>query len=221
MYTHTSKTTKSQCFPLLLWTEVQPVHTPVRTQTYGPALIQSNFSILSVFCLVYNNYQFTAIFMKKISTKTSRRAFYHWNETLSIPDKLRKSNQSFPYSYKSSTMKTGNRLTVIVEGILKSLNRIRYFSFHAFIHFLNSYIIFLFPKMEKAFYQTSNYDDHCAFSSYIIKRIKLSQQSIPIINLLRNLIRSKARSYLQCFSLIFLLTGLRIYTGEYKAQGPT
>ena len=31
--------------------------------------------------------------------------------------------------------------------------------------------------------------------------------------------------YLSCFSLkkniIFLLTGLRIYTGEYKAQGPT
>ena len=54
-YTHTSKTTKSQCFPLLLWTEVQPVHTPVRTQAYGLALSQSNFSILSVFCLVYNN----------------------------------------------------------------------------------------------------------------------------------------------------------------------
>ena len=55
MYTHTSKTTESQCFPLLLWTEDQPVHTPVRTQAYGPALSQSNFSILSVFCLVYNN----------------------------------------------------------------------------------------------------------------------------------------------------------------------
>ena len=54
LYTHTSKTTKSQCFPLLLWTEVQPVDTPVRTQTYGPALSQSDFSILSVFCLVYN-----------------------------------------------------------------------------------------------------------------------------------------------------------------------
>ena len=38
LYTHTSKTTKSQCFPLLLWTEIQPVHTPVRTQAYGPAL---------------------------------------------------------------------------------------------------------------------------------------------------------------------------------------
>ena len=37
LYTHTSKTTKSQCFPLLLWSEVQPVHTPVRTQAYGPA----------------------------------------------------------------------------------------------------------------------------------------------------------------------------------------
>ena len=55
MYTHTSKTTKSQCFPLLLWTEVQPVHTPVRTQAYEPALSQSNFSILPEFCLVYNN----------------------------------------------------------------------------------------------------------------------------------------------------------------------
>ena len=54
LYTHTSKTTKSQCFPLLLWTEVQPVHMPVRTQVYGLALSQSNFSILSVFCLVYN-----------------------------------------------------------------------------------------------------------------------------------------------------------------------
>ena len=54
LYTHTSKTKKSQCFPLLLWTEVQPVHTPVRTQAYGSALSQSNFSILSVFCLVYN-----------------------------------------------------------------------------------------------------------------------------------------------------------------------
>ena len=51
-YTHTSKTTKVS---LLLWTEVQPVHTPVRTQGYGPDLRQSNFSILSVFCLVYNN----------------------------------------------------------------------------------------------------------------------------------------------------------------------
>ena len=54
LYTHTSKTTKSQCFPLLLWIEVWPAHTPVRTQAYGPALSQSNFSILSVFCLVYN-----------------------------------------------------------------------------------------------------------------------------------------------------------------------
>ena len=59
LYTHTSKTTKSQCFPLLLWTEVQPVHTPVRTWAYGPALSQSNFSILSVFCLVYNNCRYS------------------------------------------------------------------------------------------------------------------------------------------------------------------
>ena len=55
LYTYTSKTSKGQCFPLLLWTEVQPVHTPVRTQAYGLALSQSNFSILPVFCLVYNN----------------------------------------------------------------------------------------------------------------------------------------------------------------------
>ena len=54
LYTHTSKTTKSQCFLLLLWTKVQPIHTPVRTRAYGPALSQSNFSILSAFCLVYN-----------------------------------------------------------------------------------------------------------------------------------------------------------------------
>ena len=54
LYTYTTKTTESQCFPLLLWTEVQPVHMPVRTQAYGPALSQSDFSILSVFCLVYN-----------------------------------------------------------------------------------------------------------------------------------------------------------------------
>ena len=59
LYTHTSKTVKSQCSPLLLWTEVRPVHTPVRTQAYGPALIQSNFSILFVFCLVYNNSLFS------------------------------------------------------------------------------------------------------------------------------------------------------------------
>ena len=56
LYTHTSKTTKNRYFPLLLWTEVQPVHTPVRTQAYGLALSQSNFSILPVFCLVYNKY---------------------------------------------------------------------------------------------------------------------------------------------------------------------
>ena len=62
LYTHTGKTTKSQCFLLLLWTEVQPVHTPVRTQAYGPRLSQSNFSILSVFCLVYNNTSYNVKF---------------------------------------------------------------------------------------------------------------------------------------------------------------
>ena len=54
LYTHTSKTIKSQCFPFLLLSEIQQVNTPVRTQAYGPALNQSNFSILSEFCLVYN-----------------------------------------------------------------------------------------------------------------------------------------------------------------------
>ena len=48
------KLQKVSVFPLLLWTDVQPVHTPVRTQAYGLALSQSNFSILPVFCLVYN-----------------------------------------------------------------------------------------------------------------------------------------------------------------------
>ena len=48
------KNSKKVVFPLFLWTEVEPVHTPVRTQAYGPALSQSNVSILSVFCLVYN-----------------------------------------------------------------------------------------------------------------------------------------------------------------------
>ena len=54
VYPH-KKNSKKVVFPLFLWTEVQPVHTPVRTQAYGPALNQSNVSILSVFCLVYNN----------------------------------------------------------------------------------------------------------------------------------------------------------------------
>ena len=60
LYTHTSKTTKSQYFPLLLWTEAQPAHTPVRTQAYGPAPSQSNFSTLSAFCLVHNNKKYYA-----------------------------------------------------------------------------------------------------------------------------------------------------------------
>ena len=77
LYTHTSKTTKGQCLPLLLWTEVQPVHTPVRTQAYGPALSQSNFSILSVFCLVYNKirYAFCSLYPILIIKK--------WNSILS------------------------------------------------------------------------------------------------------------------------------------------
>ena len=53
VYPH-KKNSKKLVFPLFLWTEVQPVHTPVLTQAYGPALSQSNVSILSVFCLVYN-----------------------------------------------------------------------------------------------------------------------------------------------------------------------
>ena len=60
VYPH-KKNSKKLVFPLFLWTEVQPVHTPVRTQAYGPALSQSNISILSVFCLVYNNTQFIVI----------------------------------------------------------------------------------------------------------------------------------------------------------------
>ena len=58
LYTHTSKTTESQFFPLLLWTEIQLIHTPVCMEVYGPALSQSNFSILSVFCLVYNKLKY-------------------------------------------------------------------------------------------------------------------------------------------------------------------
>ena len=57
VYPH-KKNCKSQCFRLLLWTEVQLVHTPVRTQSYGPALSQSNSGIPSVFCLVYNNIRY-------------------------------------------------------------------------------------------------------------------------------------------------------------------
>ena len=53
VYPH-KKNSKKLVFPFFLLTEVQPVHTPVRTQAYGPALSQSNISILSVFCLVYN-----------------------------------------------------------------------------------------------------------------------------------------------------------------------
>ena len=51
VYPH-KKNSKKLVFPLFLWTEVQ--HKPVRMQVYGPALSQSNVSILSVFCLVYN-----------------------------------------------------------------------------------------------------------------------------------------------------------------------
>ena len=54
VYPH-KKNSKKSVFSFLFMTEVQPVHTPVRTQAYGPALCQSNISILSVFCLVYNN----------------------------------------------------------------------------------------------------------------------------------------------------------------------
>ena len=73
LYTHTSKTTKRQCFPLLLWTEVQPVHTPVRTQAYGLALSQSNFSILSVFCLAYNN----MLLLTELEVHTRKYLFWH------------------------------------------------------------------------------------------------------------------------------------------------
>ena len=54
VYPH-KKNSKKSVFSFVFMTEVQPVHTPVSTQAYGPALSQSNLSILSVFCLVYNN----------------------------------------------------------------------------------------------------------------------------------------------------------------------
>ena len=95
LYTHTSKTTKSQCFPLLLWTEVQPVHTPVRTQAYGPALSRSNFSILSVFCLVYNKLPYPPPFPWPIFVCLMKQAYerdckclaflksnFHWSLTI-------------------------------------------------------------------------------------------------------------------------------------------
>ena len=48
------KLQKVSVFPLLLWTVVQPVH----TQAYGLALSQSNFSILSIFCLENNKHPY-------------------------------------------------------------------------------------------------------------------------------------------------------------------
>ena len=92
LYTHTSKTTKCQRFPLLLWTEVQPVHTPVRTQAYGPALSQSNFSILSVFCLVYNIRHYN---VPSISTGAGPALLkYDWSKA-----GLRMDLQMFAYSH--------------------------------------------------------------------------------------------------------------------------
>ena len=89
LYTHTSKTTKSQCFPLLLWTKVQPVHMPVHTQAYGLALSQSNFSILSVFCLVYNKHpcqpNLDGIYFQQCHLKNmilTERAFYQHGNML-------------------------------------------------------------------------------------------------------------------------------------------
>ena len=80
MYTQTNKTVKSQCFPLLLWTEVQPVHTPVRTQAYGPALSQSKFSILSVFCLVYNNVEYLPALKVPTSIRGNKQDLYHFKQ---------------------------------------------------------------------------------------------------------------------------------------------
>ena len=37
----------------------------------------------------------------------------------------------------------------------------------------------------------------------------------------RNTQKKSTDPYSRCNNAIFLLTGLRIYTGEYKAQGPT
>ena len=77
----------------VFWTEVQPVHTPVRTQAYGPALSQSNVSILSVFCLVYNNcsdvitlafiLQFTKYLSQRNNTKRGSRGQL-WDAVLSV-----------------------------------------------------------------------------------------------------------------------------------------
>ena len=53
VYPH-KKNSKKSVFSIVFMIEVQPVHTPVRTQAYEPALSQSNISILSVFCSVYN-----------------------------------------------------------------------------------------------------------------------------------------------------------------------
>ena len=87
--------TPSQCLPMLLWTEVEPVHTPVRRKVYGLALSQSNFSILSAFFLVYNN----SIYCRNIcsiggwfAVKTPNLNFVCcivWRESSSVMDKLK------------------------------------------------------------------------------------------------------------------------------------
>ena len=88
LYTHTRKTQKSKCFPLFLWTEVQPVHTPVRTQAYGPALSQSNVSILSVFCLVCNKEFYSDLYKKEgVDTMLQNKVLKSLNTKLSNVDK--------------------------------------------------------------------------------------------------------------------------------------
>ena len=105
LYTYTSKTTKSQCFPLLLWTEVQPVHTPVRTQAYGLAFSQSNFSILSVFCLAYNKKLYSA-FLRENYSQCSYDSGKTWKRAIlrkRIRENLEKSGSCLIFSATQET----------------------------------------------------------------------------------------------------------------------
>ena len=133
LYTHTSKTTKSQCFPLLLWTEVQPVHTPVRMQAYGPALSQSNFSILSVFYLVYNNRLASRgdLFLTRklhssmelgqfsIQVQGFGTQFLYFNKRISLPDNFRnKTWNIFSVQLSTSFLSLFSPVAWLVPGFL-------------------------------------------------------------------------------------------------------
>ena len=61
LYPHTNKTSKSESFPLLLWTEVQPVHTPVGTQVYMDWLSANQILAFYPYFLVYNNASYKII----------------------------------------------------------------------------------------------------------------------------------------------------------------